>query len=225
MAAEDREIISAWRHFLKGEFYVVRYLKDYAVFLSKGIEPKAYGVVALAVPWEDLLGPTLPRVVVAVLLPFEDKIIFDGTFSAYNIYFGSGMKRSINDDLRQAKNNYGIITSLPFNPEKGRPTDADILRGYLSSQDSRDIHWNEIEELMEKNPELLAVYSEEMGKVHARTYRKRLKGIGVKSGWFGIIDGMIIASGSTHQDVDDIVNALLPQDKRRLVYIFQIKSK
>ena len=71
----------------------------------------------------------------------------------------------------------------------------------------------------------MAVYSEEMGRVHARTYRKRLKEIGVKDGWFGIIDGMIIAAGSTQKDVEMTLKSLLPIEKRKLVYIFRLKSK
>ena len=225
LTSEELKMISAWKHFARGRFYVVRFLKNYAVFLDESHPAKAYGVQGLAMPWEEMLGPNLPRVIEATLLPFDDNIIFDGTISCYNLFFGSGMRRSINDTFRQAKTSYGIITSLPFSAEKSGPTDSEKLRGFLKSQDSRDIHWQEIEELIEKNPELMAVYSEEMGRVHARIYRKRLKEIGVKDGWFGIIDGMIIAAGSTQTDVEMTLKSLLPIEKRKLVYLFRLKSK
>ena len=224
-ASEELEIISSWRHFIRGRFYVVRYLKNYAVFLDEGHPAKAYGVQELAVPWEKMLGLNLPRIVEATLLPFKDKIIFDGTFSSYNLFFGSGMRRSINDSFRQAKTSYGIITSLPFSSEKSSSSDSDKLRGFLKSQDSRDIHWEEIEELKNKSPELMAVFSEEMGRVHARAYRKRLKEIGVKEGWFGLIDGIIIAGGRTRDDVEKALKSLIPREMMELAHIFQLKAK
>jgi hypothetical protein len=223
--SEDLKIISAWKHFVRGSFYIVRYLKNYAVFLDEGHPAKAYGVQELAVPWEDMLGSNLPRMVEVTLLPFKGNIIFDGTFSSYNLFFGPGMRRSINDSFRLAKTSHGIITSLPFSSEKSGPTDSEKLRGLLGSQDSRNIHWEEIEELKNKSPELMAVYSEEMGRVHARAYRKKLKEIGVKDGWFGLIDGIIIAGGRTREEVEKALKSLIPTDMMKLAHIFQLKAK
>jgi hypothetical protein len=225
LASEDLEIISPWRHFKRGKFYVIRYLKNYTVFLDEGHPAKAYGVQELAVPLEKMLGSNLPRLVQAILLPFKGQIIYDGTFTSYNIYFGSGMRRSINDSFQQAKTSYGIITTLPFSSEMSDPTDSVKLKGLLRSQDSRDIHWEEIEELKNKSPDLMAVYSEEMGRVHARVYRKKLKEIGVKEGWFGLIDGMIIAGGRTRDDVEKSLKSLIPKEMMQLAHIFQLKAK
>ena len=220
-SSEELKIISSWRHFIKGRFYLVRFMKSYAVFLDERNPAKAYGVKGLAMQWD--LVTNLPRIVEATLIPFKDKIIFDGAFSCYNLFFGPEMKRSILDRFRQAKARYGIITSLPFSPEESANADSEKLRGFLSSQGSRDIHWQEIEEMISNNPDLLAVYSQEMGKLHARKYRKRLREIGIKEGWFATIDGIIIAGGSSPIEVEGVVDSLLPPDKRKLVHIFQLK--
>lgn len=220
---EELEIVSSWRHFVKGRFYIVRFLKDYAVFMTEGHPAKAYGVKGLAMNWE-LIG-NLPRIAKATLLPFKGTIVFDGSFSCYNLFFGSGMRSSVMDEFRQAKASYGIITSLPFSPENSVPSDSNRLRGFLRSQESRNLHSQEIEDLIEKNPELLAVYSEEMGRVYAREYRKRLKDIGIEDGWFAVIDGIIIAGGLREKDVQRLAEALLPPDKRKLVYVFRLKRK
>ena len=71
----------------------------------------------------------------------------------------------------------------------------------------------------------MAVYCEEMGKVHARTYKKRLKDAGIVEGWFALIDGIIIAGGKTKKEVEIIMKSLLPPEKIKLVYIFQLKAK
>ena len=61
------------------------------------------------------------------------------------------------------------------------------------------MHHEEIRELIGKNPDLMVVYCEEMGKVHARAYRKSLKAAGIVEGWFALIDGIIIAGGKTRE--------------------------
>ncbi|MFV1967990.1 MAG: hypothetical protein ACC628_21405 [Pirellulaceae bacterium] len=92
---------------------VFRYIKQYAVFLSEKTPPKAYGVLALASPFEEVVGPHLPVMVKGVLLPINGRIIYDGLLSSYRIIFGPGIRRSLNESYKRAKDRYGIITSLP----------------------------------------------------------------------------------------------------------------
>jgi hypothetical protein len=96
-----------------GSFYVFRYLKQYAVFLTDKSPPKAYGVLALASPFEEVVGPHLPVLVKGVLLPINGRIVYDGLLSTYRISFGPGIRRSLNADFKRAKESSGIITSLP----------------------------------------------------------------------------------------------------------------
>lgn len=110
--------MSGWRQALVGKFYVFRHLKKYTVFLSSGGQPnKAYGVVGLFDPLVGVVGPYLPILTEAVLLPFKGQIIYDGLLSSYSISFGGGMKRMLNNEYNQAKAAFGIITSL-----EGQPT-------------------------------------------------------------------------------------------------------
>jgi len=113
LSDDELEIVNTWKHALPGKFYVFRYLKKYTVFLTSGGSPnKAYGVLGLADPLEEVIGPSLPRLVTTVLLPFRGKIIYDGLVSGYNITFGGGIKRTLNEEYKQAKEVFGIISSL-----------------------------------------------------------------------------------------------------------------
>ena len=117
LSADELEIVGSWQHALVGKFYVLRYLSKYTVFFSsQGAPNKAYGVLGLADPLEKVVGPYLPRLITAVLLPFKGRIIYDGLVSGYNITFGGGIKRSLNEDYREAKETFGIITSLGGQP-------------------------------------------------------------------------------------------------------------
>ena len=117
LSADELEIVGSWKHALVGKFYVLRYLSKYTVFFSsEGSPNKAYGVLGLADPLEEVIGPYLPRLITAVLLPFKGRIIYDGLVSGYNITFGGGIKRSLNEEYKEAKEAFGIITSLGGQP-------------------------------------------------------------------------------------------------------------
>ena len=107
-------IARSWRHLMAGKFYVFRELKKYTVFLSTDKQPVAYGVLALSQPFEDLIGPYLPVLTQTVLLPFRDKIVYDGLMTSYRISFGPGIRRNLNQDFKEAKQRHGIVTSLPM---------------------------------------------------------------------------------------------------------------
>ena len=111
--ASELAIVSSWRHFVKGEFFLFRQLKRHMVFLSMDEPAAAYGVTALTDPFAKLIGPRLPVMVRAVLLPFKDRIVYDGLLASYNVIFGGGIKRRLNDSYRKAKARQGVITTLP----------------------------------------------------------------------------------------------------------------
>ena len=111
---DELDIVRSWRHLVTGRFYVFRELKRYTVFLSTTSPAIAYGVLALSQPFEDLIGPYLPVLTQTVLLPFKNMLVYDGLLSSYNISFGPGIRQNLNQDFKEAKARYGIVTSLPM---------------------------------------------------------------------------------------------------------------
>jgi len=111
---DELEIVLSWRHHVTGRFFLFRQLKKHMVFLSSGDPAVAYGVLALTEPFEAVIGPHLPIMVEAMLLPFRDCIVYDGLLSSYNVSFGGGIKRSLNESYRNAKDRLGIVTALPI---------------------------------------------------------------------------------------------------------------
>ena len=118
----DLEIVRSWKHLVTGTFYAFRQLQNYMVFLSSTEPVVAYGVVALFDPFEVVIGPYLPRMIKTTLLPFKGRIVYDGLVTGYNITFGGGIKRRLNESYKEAKARSGIVTSLP--PPAGRPQPA-----------------------------------------------------------------------------------------------------
>lgn len=118
-SSDELEIISGWKNFVAGEFFIDRILKKYAIFIGNN---KVYGVLALTEPLRHVLGGTpLPVYVKTVLLPFKGKIIYDGLIEGYNIYFGGGVATSMANTYKAAKQQGKIIESLDPNWEPPEP--------------------------------------------------------------------------------------------------------
>ena len=219
---EELDIILSWKNLVTGTFQLFRYLKKYAIFLDDSSPMRAYGVLALMDNFEDILGSSLPIMLQTVLLPFRGQIIYDGFLSPYRIYFGGGIRRSLNAEYQAAKSRYGIITSLPF-PAEDERSDEDMLRFYLKNQRNREQYQEEIEALIDKDGNLLTLYHQEMGKIHARTYGKRLREVGLRGAWFAILEGLIVAGGKTREEVELVVHEIVPAEKESFVYFFHLR--
>ena len=129
----------------------------------------------------------------------------------------------MNSIYQEAKATHGIITSLPFSPGATEQSDADRLKFYLKSQGNRDRYWDEIADLLREDPSLLPVYHQEMGKSHARSLGKRLREIGIADAWFAVLEGVIIAGARSKDDLDRVIEDLVPHGKESHVYAFRVK--
>ncbi len=134
LSQEDLALVESWQHRVSGDFFILRHLKKHSIFLSSG-SPHAYGVLGLTGPIEEVIGPELPIYVKAVLLPFEDRIIYDSLLSAYPIYFGAGYRSSFNDTYRDIQEREGIITRLPpqnddSDPERIKSSNKKVLAAF-----------------------------------------------------------------------------------------------
>jgi hypothetical protein len=121
LSTDDLALIESWKDRVAGNFYIFRHLKKYTVFVSEDSPARGYGVLGLVTSLEEIIGSQLPIYVRAVLLPFEGQIIYDSLLAAYSVYFGGGIRSSLNDTYRGIQEREGIITTLP--PKASSPKD------------------------------------------------------------------------------------------------------
>jgi hypothetical protein len=138
---DELDIVLSWRHLVDGNFYIFRELKKYTVFLSSEELAIAYGVTALTQTFEEVVGPYLPVMTEAVLLPFQDKIIYDGLLAGpgVSLSFGPGIRRMLNESYQNAKDRYGIVTSLPVVELPEAPKKAPKPKSRPTSLQSEEI--------------------------------------------------------------------------------------
>lgn len=122
LPATSLDIISGWKRFVQGNFYIERVLKRFAVFIE---DDDVYAVQGLHQGFDELIPRSrLPLYVRTILLPFKGKIIYDGVFHTQNIYFGGGVKRRLKETYMIAKQNNRIIDSLDSSPKEGQKKEA-----------------------------------------------------------------------------------------------------
>lgn len=111
LSDEKLTIVASWKHFIADDFYIERILKKHTIFIA-GSE-KVYGVWGLQDDFDAMFHPSqLPLCFRAVLLPFRDKIIYDGLLQGYRVRFGSGIASNLKQIYLSAKQRGEIIETL-----------------------------------------------------------------------------------------------------------------
>jgi len=112
-SADELAIVRNWKHFVAGKFYIERFLKKAAYFITADGPPTIYAVLGIQDSIKDIFAYRNPPILVeAVLLPFKGRIIHDGILQPFNVYFGSGIRGDLKEIYMAAKQNGRIIESL-----------------------------------------------------------------------------------------------------------------
>ncbi len=155
LSSADLAVVANWRYRRAGSFYIVRALKKYTIFLSEDAPPRAYGVLGLSTPIEELARGPLPVLAQTVLLPFEGQIIYDGLLQWYAVVFGPGIRARLNAEYRNAQEREGIITmlepsGLPADSQEGRTAalarNTKILQAFRKDLSSKGLSSKTVEQ-------------------------------------------------------------------------------
>jgi len=58
----------------------------------------------------------------------------------------------------------------------------------------------------------------------AREHSRRLCESGAVGGWYAAFDGVVVAGGTSREDVERTVSAVVPEGSRDLVHLFHVKG-
>jgi hypothetical protein len=110
LSVDELDILNGFKRRVKSNFVILKCLTNYAIFIDTK-DNKFYAVKALKDPF-DMFFDRFPVQVSTVLIPFKNTIIYDGFMESYNIYFGSNIRRSLNEEYKLAKQQKIICTNL-----------------------------------------------------------------------------------------------------------------
>jgi hypothetical protein len=115
LSKEEISLLQSWkqRH-IKGQFMLMRYEPDSAVLMrtDKDGESRLYAVKGITTSVAEAMSRRLPVMLETILLPFNDKIIYDSFMASYDIGFGKSISSSFDEEYNEAKEKYGIISTL-----------------------------------------------------------------------------------------------------------------
>ena len=223
---EELETIKGWKKAVKSKFLVMKHSEQGAIFFDESKDSRAYAVLGLLDDLEELIPKEcLPVMLETTLLPFNGKIIYNGLFIPYNIHFGRSIRESMEISFREAKSKYGIITSFDEPILEKSDADIELMKTYARNRDTCFNFDQEINQLLKKDPSLWKVYYQSLGKSDVRKISKRFTELGVNSAYFAIFDDVIIASGKSEKELNEMVANVLPLEKREYVYVFKYRGK
>jgi len=116
-ALSDKEIdlLQSWdKHHIKGQFILIKYLPDAAVLMQmeKGKDIKLFAVKGMTTSISEAMRKKLPIMLNTILLPINDKIVYDSFMDSHAIEFGGGIMDMFDEEYAKAEEKYGIIRKL-----------------------------------------------------------------------------------------------------------------
>ena len=104
------EILEGFKRKIRSTFVIFKCLKNHAIFIDTK-DNKFYAVKALSNTFEDFFE-YFPVNISTTLIPFRNKIIYDGFIQSPEVYYGPNMTATMADDYKKAKRYKAILTRL-----------------------------------------------------------------------------------------------------------------
>jgi len=118
------EILADWRsNFIKDRFIVMKHLKKYSVVMTSEEPTKLYGMCGISRSIKETAPYKTPFMIETVLLPFQDKIIYDSFINLFSVSFGKGMRDSLKSTYDKTKETVGIIETIGTPPVPVKPSE------------------------------------------------------------------------------------------------------
>ena len=100
LTGRELAIATSWKHALTTHYLVFEHVGK-LLFIS---DNRIFHVMGLVDPLRDLLDYTEPMMVETTLLPFEDKVVYDGFANYLPMQMGPGAQRMVADGIAHALN-------------------------------------------------------------------------------------------------------------------------
>ena len=110
LTEEQIAILGGFKRTISSDFVIFKCLTNNAIFIDTK-NNRFYAVKALGDRFTHFFD-SFPVLINTTLLPFKDKIIYDGFIKSSGVQFGPGMKSTMQEDYKQVKKSNQILTTL-----------------------------------------------------------------------------------------------------------------
>lgn len=114
LSFEERKYLHDWEYnSIKGAFVIFQQTEDYAILVRMfGIEKEFFGIKGISASVSAVVKESLPMMTYTVLLPFGNKIIYDGFLDKYPLSFKTTAQKRIITGYQEMLDRLGIVTDL-----------------------------------------------------------------------------------------------------------------
>lgn len=110
LTTNDISILTGFKKTITSDFVIFKCLTNNAIFIDTK-DNRFYSVKGLGNGFDHFFD-RFPVLVQTTILPFKNHIIYDGFMKSQGIYFGSGIKSTMNEDYKLAKTKKQILTTI-----------------------------------------------------------------------------------------------------------------
>jgi hypothetical protein len=110
LTTDQIKTLTGFKKKIKSDFVIFKCLTNNAIFIDTR-DNKFYAVKALGDPFDNFFGD-FPVLVSTTLLPYNERIIYDGFIQSAGVYCGKEMTRTMNTDYQLAKKRKEILTTI-----------------------------------------------------------------------------------------------------------------
>ncbi len=110
LTTDQIKILIGFKKKIRSNFIIFKCLTNYAIFIDTK-DNRFYAVKALGDSFDNFFD-NFPVNISTTLIPFKDKIIYDGFIQSSGVYYGRNMTETMNEDYREAKRKKEIMTRL-----------------------------------------------------------------------------------------------------------------
>ena len=110
LTTDQIKILIGFKKKIRSNFVIFRCLTNYAIFIDTK-DNKFYAVKALGDSFNTFFD-NFPVHISTTLIPFKDKIIYDGFIQSSGVFYGRNITETMNEDYKKAKSKKEILKSF-----------------------------------------------------------------------------------------------------------------
>ena len=110
LTTDQIKILVGFKKKIRSSFVIFKCLTNHAIFIDIK-NNRFYAVKALGDSFDKFFD-NFPVNISTTLIPYKDKIIYDGFIQLSGVYYGRNITETMNEDYKKAKRNKEILTSL-----------------------------------------------------------------------------------------------------------------
>ncbi|CAN5804997.1 hypothetical protein BH10BAC3_BH10BAC3_30560 [soil metagenome] len=110
LTTDQIKILVGFKKKIRSSFVIFKCLTNYAIFIDTK-DNRFYAVKALGDSFHNFFN-NFPVNISTTLIPFKDKIIYDGFIQSSGVYYGRNMTEAMNENYKKAKRNKQILTKI-----------------------------------------------------------------------------------------------------------------